>query len=466
MAQKRYLDLLDGVKIYEKGKLYVQGLKNQKGGWPAINDLGVIPSEFLPSYVDDVIELSTIPTFTAFDAATAYNAGTYVTYNSKLYQLTENHAAGAAWDPTKAGLIAESGKIYVALDTNKTYRWSGSTFVDLSDPNGAVKGLSSGTTENHIIVFGADGYHIKDSGETVSSILSSAATAAASKLIVGADNAITDDASSDVDDPVIVLRQGTTNKSSHQIKGGTNISVLYDADNKRIVINATGDSTKADKVSGATAGHLANLDANGNLVDSGYDKNDISKDLVLASTNTGTANATSDASNPYLNLIKGLSTGKAKEASLQIVGAGTVSVAAKNGVLTITGADDTHHTAKNVVGASATAKDNAAVSGEGGVYLNLVENDTVRSSHHIDGATETVGDGAATEGNDEYKDALVKSNSSGNMTISIASPTISEMDAAIDAFDAAYAAASGTKADKAAAGYKAVRAYMHNEWVA
>lgn len=48
---------------------------------------------------------------------------------------------------------------------------------------------------------------------------------------------------------------------------------------------------------------------------------------------------------------------------------------------------DTHHQAKNIVGASATAKANAAVAkATNSIYLNLIENNTVRSSHNIVGA--------------------------------------------------------------------------------
>ena len=59
---------------------------------------GVINSANLPSYVDDVIEAAT---------------------------LTELNALAAA-DKVQ-------GKIYVALDTNKTYRWSGTVFVEISN---------------------------------------------------------------------------------------------------------------------------------------------------------------------------------------------------------------------------------------------------------------------------------------------------------------------------------------------
>lgn len=54
---------------------------------------GLIPSQYLPSYVDDVLEYASM---TAFPAT------------------------------------GEAGKIYVALDTNLTYRWGGSAYVEIS----------------------------------------------------------------------------------------------------------------------------------------------------------------------------------------------------------------------------------------------------------------------------------------------------------------------------------------------
>jgi len=65
---------------------------------------GVIPAYQLPSYVDDVLEFSSIITLPA---------------------------------------VGESGKIYVTLDTNKTYRWTGSTYASLDD--GIVLGETSST---------------------------------------------------------------------------------------------------------------------------------------------------------------------------------------------------------------------------------------------------------------------------------------------------------------------------------
>lgn len=62
-------------------------------GVATLNESGTVPSSQLPSYVDDVLE---------YDNKSAF--------------------------PTSG----EAGKIYVAKDTNLTYRWSGSAYVEIS----------------------------------------------------------------------------------------------------------------------------------------------------------------------------------------------------------------------------------------------------------------------------------------------------------------------------------------------
>ncbi len=78
---------------------------DKKLGSLAYEDLdenGRIPSTLLPGYVDDAIE------------------GYY--YSSKFYKESAHTTE----------ITGESGKIYVDLSTNKTYRWSGSAFVEIS----------------------------------------------------------------------------------------------------------------------------------------------------------------------------------------------------------------------------------------------------------------------------------------------------------------------------------------------
>nr|DAY12764.1 MAG TPA: Peptidase [Crassvirales sp.] len=67
--------------------------KGKAGGVVPLDNDGLISSMYLPSYVDDVLEYST---FSALPAT------------------------------------GKSGKIYVTLDTNLTYRWSGTSYVEIS----------------------------------------------------------------------------------------------------------------------------------------------------------------------------------------------------------------------------------------------------------------------------------------------------------------------------------------------
>ena len=68
-------------------------LKGAASGLAELDSSGKVPSAQLPSYVDDVLEYANQSSFPA---------------------------------------TGESGKIYIAQDTNKTYRWSGSTYIEIS----------------------------------------------------------------------------------------------------------------------------------------------------------------------------------------------------------------------------------------------------------------------------------------------------------------------------------------------
>lgn len=88
---------------------------SQKGtanGVATLDASGQVPATQLPSYVDDVLE------------------GYYKVADGKFYRE-------AAYTNL---LAAETGKIYVSLDTNKTYRWTGTTFVYIT--SGAVDSVN------------------------------------------------------------------------------------------------------------------------------------------------------------------------------------------------------------------------------------------------------------------------------------------------------------------------------------
>lgn len=78
--------------------------KGAANGYASLDSGGKVPSTQLPSYVDDILEYANLAAFPA---------------------------------------TGETGKIYVALDTNKTYRWSGSAYISIY--SGAVDSVAGKT---------------------------------------------------------------------------------------------------------------------------------------------------------------------------------------------------------------------------------------------------------------------------------------------------------------------------------
>ncbi len=87
---------------------------------------GKVPSSQLPSYVDDVIEVA-------------------------------NYAALPS--------TGETGKIYLTLDNNKIYRWSGSAYIEIAD-NNAVWGMITGTLSDQTDLNTALGLKVPYTGAT------------------------------------------------------------------------------------------------------------------------------------------------------------------------------------------------------------------------------------------------------------------------------------------------------------
>jgi hypothetical protein len=77
-----------------------------------LDEAGKVPANQLPSFVDDVLEFADLAAF-----------------------------------PVEG----ESGKIYIAIDTNKSYRWSGSIFVEVSPSIGTNLAQGTNTNTNVII---------------------------------------------------------------------------------------------------------------------------------------------------------------------------------------------------------------------------------------------------------------------------------------------------------------------------
>lgn len=78
--------------------------KGANNGYAGLDSTGKVPSSQLPSYVDDVLEFANLASFPS---------------------------------------TGESGKIYIALDTNLEYRWSGSTYINIA--KGEVQSVNTKT---------------------------------------------------------------------------------------------------------------------------------------------------------------------------------------------------------------------------------------------------------------------------------------------------------------------------------
>jgi hypothetical protein len=91
----------------------LEATKGQPGGIAPLNGSGLIAEQYLPSYVDDVLEYANLAAFP---------------------------------------VTGEQGKIYVAIDSGKCYRWSGSAYVQ----------ITSGAVDS---VFGRNGVVTAQSGD-------------------------------------------------------------------------------------------------------------------------------------------------------------------------------------------------------------------------------------------------------------------------------------------------------------
>ncbi len=91
----------------ELGQKEVASNKGIANGYASLDSAGKVPSAQLPSYVDDVVEVANFASL----------PGT-----------------------------GETGKIYVTIDTNKTYRWAGSSYIEISASPGSTDSLAEGST--------------------------------------------------------------------------------------------------------------------------------------------------------------------------------------------------------------------------------------------------------------------------------------------------------------------------------
>lgn len=202
--------------------------KGSNNGVAELDNAGKVPSSQLPSYIDDVIE--------------GYlDSGTFYEDSAHTIPITP-----------------ESGKIYVDLTTNTTYRWGGSAYVQISES------LALGETSTTA--------YRGDRGKTA------------------------------YDHSQITDGSNPHNTTADNVNLKVPIPALsgskLDVESTLYGIN-TALGTKADKVGSATNGDLAGLDSNGNLTDSGVVASKVIQKVTTATgllKDDGTVDTTSYAS--------------------------------------------------------------------------------------------------------------------------------------------------------------------------
>ena len=128
------------IELDSSGKIEPSQLPiGENNGVVPLDDNGLIPAEYLPSYVDDVKE------------------GYYKTSDGKFYVESTYETM----------ITPERDKIYVDLNTNKSYRWGGSVYVEIST-NALVLGQSITSAEK---IGGVDANHTYAAGTPLETIL-------------------------------------------------------------------------------------------------------------------------------------------------------------------------------------------------------------------------------------------------------------------------------------------------------
>ena len=171
-------------------------LKGANNGIAELDSTGKVPSSQLPSYVDDVLEFNSQSNFPS---------------------------------------TGETGKIYIAKDTNKTYRWSGTNYVEISTSlalgetsSTAYRGDRGKIAYDHSQVTHAPTNAEANQNAFSNITVGSTTIAADSKtdtftLAAGSNVTLTPDTTND---KITITATDTTYSSKSAASGGTDISLV------------------------------------------------------------------------------------------------------------------------------------------------------------------------------------------------------------------------------------------------
>lgn len=205
--------------------------KGAPNGLASLNESGIIPSAQLPSYVDDVIEVDTFSNL----------PGT-----------------------------GESGKIYIVQDTNLTYRWSGTAYVEIS------KSLALGETSSTA--------YPGDKGK-----------ATTDKLNKIPDKLITDTVNVNQSTTEAVLNFTTYRQEAQQV--GRNTLTITSATISQAGLMSSSDKTKLDGLKDQ-AGITSDIDAVQTNLETHINNKSNPHEVNKAQVGLGNVDNTSDANKP------------------------------------------------------------------------------------------------------------------------------------------------------------------------
>lgn len=224
----------------------VQQFINSKGapnGLASLNESGIIPSAQLPSYVGDVIEVDTFSNL----------PGT-----------------------------GESGKIYIVQDTNLTYRWSGTDYVEIS------KSLALGETSSTA--------YPGDKGK-----------ATTDKLNRIPDKLITDTVNVNQSTTEAVLNFTTYRQEAQQV--GRNTLTITSATTSQAGLMSSSDKTKLDGLKDQS-GITADIDAVQSNLETHINNKSNPHEVTKAQVGLSEVDNTSDANKPISNATQTALNGK------------------------------------------------------------------------------------------------------------------------------------------------------------
>ncbi|MBI1649889.1 hypothetical protein [Hyphomicrobium sulfonivorans] len=208
---------VDGLQSVLDGKADTERI-GAVNGIASLDASGKVPAAQLPSYVDDVLEFSSLEAFPA---------------------------------------VGEGGKIYTATDTNKIYRWSGSVYIEIASSPGTTDVIAEGVSNLYFTAA-----RVRAVTLTGLTTASSAAVAAADTLLaaIGKLQAqIAQKAGTNVASTAVAGLMSTTDKAKLDgIAAGANVT-----DAASVAASISGSDAKANPADADTFGLVDSAASNG-----------------------------------------------------------------------------------------------------------------------------------------------------------------------------------------------------------